>query len=471
MYRSFFISSILIGLSVFGIKTVYAAGDPITDFCSSPQAKADSEASRECADLEALQSSNLKIKGEKDSIEKEIKDIDSQIKIAQQKIKVQERIISQLSSDIGVKVKTVVTLQNKIDSQLESITSILRQINMHDSVSLPGILLGYGRVSEFFREVDEHAQLSEALVSAVDDVKLFKSETESEKLNLENRKDKETEAKLAVESQKRLIDRKKLEKSDLLRTKTGEYSVAQKLLNDKKQKVAAIRAKLFKFQDGEGIPFGNAYDYAAKASVISGVRPAFVLGILTQESSYDAGDSSFGKNVGKCFVRDANTGEGVSANDTTQVRQRVMKPDRIPAFQKMAADLGRDWMNTRVSCWIVDYDGGLPTGWGGAMGPAQFIATTWDNGKSSSLANRVARTLGVEIADPWNPQHAITAASFFLADLGAGTQIFSDEKNAACRYYSGKSCIQSSRANGYGVSVMKHVARVQEDVDVLVSDR
>jgi hypothetical protein len=36
---------------------------------------------------------------------------------------------------------------------------------------------------------------------------------------------------------------------------------------------------------------------------------------------------------------------------------------------------------------------------------------------------------------------------FILADLGAGSQTYSSERNAACRYYSGRSCDSRSPAN------------------------
>ena len=454
---------------LFSFEIAFAANNTVDDFCASPIAQADTDARKECESLKELQLGSVKLQNEKKTIENEVSDIDNQIKIAQQKIKLQNLLIGNLNSDINMKSKMLDSLQKQIDGHLSSISNLLKRVNEKDDISITELMLGNGRFSDFYASVDSFYVLNREITDLVEIIRRSKTETETEKQNLEERKDRETDAREAIEEQKRLIDRKKAEKKDLLAFKTNEYNVAQKILTNQQQKVAQIRAKLFKFQDGEGIPFGDAYDYAVKASVITGVRPAFVLGILTQESSYDSTDSSFGKNVGKCFVRDQVTGSGVSATDTTQSRQRVMKPDRIPSFINLTADLGRDWTNTRVSCWIVDYQDGLPTGWGGAMGPAQFIATTWENGSNTSVAKRTAKALNASLADPWNPEHAIMAASIFLADLGAGTQRFSDEKNAACRYYSGKKCNQSTRANGYGVSVMKHVTSVQDDVDQIVA--
>jgi len=59
--------------------------------------------------------------------------------------------------------------------------------------------------------------------------------------------------------------------------------------------VAAIQSRLFSFAGGatKAIPFAEAYQYADLASTKTGVRTAFILAILTQESN-------LGKNVGTC---------------------------------------------------------------------------------------------------------------------------------------------------------------------------
>ncbi|MEN9614323.1 MAG: hypothetical protein RLZZ347_630 [Candidatus Parcubacteria bacterium] len=461
----FVLSLVATPSTLFAQSTVTT--DPIADFCASPSAQNDTQARAECAGLMVLQDTSAKIKSEKDSIATEIKGIDTQIKIAQQKIKVQNRIIDQLTKDIKVKTTTVTGLTSKIDKNVESVARIIKELNGSDATSLPSVILGQKNFSSFYTGVDQFQTLNRELTALIDEVRTQKKQTEVEKQALEDRKDKETNARQDIEAQKRLIDRKKAEKDALLAVKTNQYTAAQKVLLDQKAKVAQIRARLFKFQDGEGIPFGDAYDFAVRASKTTGVRPAFVLGILMQESSYNYETSTFGKNVGQCYVRDTATGNGVGATNGDP-RIRVMNPTRdVPIFITITGNLGRDYANTKVSCWIVDYSGGQPTGWGGAMGPAQFIASTWDLYK-----NRIASALGVSanVTDPWNPEHAITAASLYLADLGAGGQTYTSEKNAACKYYSGKKCTASSRANTYGTSAMRWVTKIQEEmIDTLAS--
>lgn len=459
MKRPISIFFLIFGLSLIPIISS-AATDPIAAFCASPQAQGDAEARVQCQDYQRTLTDVGAKKSEKDAAQAAIDQINAEIKLAEQKIKLQNTIISKLSSDIGAKTKVVSALEGKIEKNVKSIKSVLQKVNAKDAVSLPEIMLGGKRFSDFYTEADQYVSLNKDLTALLDEIRSERNEVQSEKEALEDRKDRETDAKQAIEVEKRLIERKKAEKNAILALKTSELTAVQKILDSQKQKVAQIRSRLFKFQDGEGIPFGNAYDYAAKAAKVTGVRPAFVLGILMQESSYDE-DTGFGKNVGQCFLRDRDTGNGVSVT-TGATKIRVMNPTRdVPVFIDIANGLGFDWANARVSCWITAYSGGKPSGWGGAMGPAQFIPSTW-----KLYQKRIASGLGISIEEtnPWNPEHAIMAASYYLGDLGAGLQTYSAEKNAACQYYSGRKCASSSAGNTYGTSVMKWVAKVQEEM-------
>ena len=96
------------------------------------------------------------------------------------------------------------------------------------------------------------------------------------------------------------------------------------------------------------------------------------------------------------------------------------------------------------------------------MGPSQFIASTWQ-----IFENRIEKITGSSVADPWNPRDAITATALYLADLGAVTGNEASERNAACKYYSGRSCAVSGVAAGYGNSVMKKINGIQSDIDKL----
>jgi hypothetical protein len=73
----------------------------------------------------------------------------------------------------------------------------------------------------------------------------------------------------------------------------------------------------------------------------------------------------------------------------------------------------------------------------------------------------IAATTGKAVPDPWNPQDAIMASALFLRDLGAAAGTFEAEKNAACRYYSGRVCSATAAGNTYGSQVMAKTQNIQ----------
>jgi hypothetical protein len=80
--------------------------------------------------------------------------------------------------------------------------------------------------------------------------------------------------------------------------------------------------------------------------------------------------------------------------------------------------------------------------------------------------SRVSALTGTA-GDPWSAYDAIFATALYLADSGAAGGDYSSERNAACKYYSGRSCGSSSAAAGYGNSVMSHATNFQRDIDLL----
>ena len=129
-----------------------------------------------------------------------------------------------------------------------------------------------------------------------------------------------------------------------------------------------------------------------------------------------------------------------------------MKPTRdAQPFIQITTALGRDPYNTPVSCWISAYVGGQPTGWGGAMGPAQFIASTWQ-----LFAGRLKTLLG-KPADPWAIKDSFTASALYLSDLGASAQTATAESKAAAKYY--------GAAGSYNTSVMRRATCIQSFID------
>ncbi len=128
-----------------------------------------------------------------------------------------------------------------------------------------------------------------------------------------------------------------------------------------------------------------------------------------------------------------------------------MKPARdVGPFLEITTALSINAFQTAVSCPIGGY------GYGGAMGPAQFIPSTW-----KIFVTRLQANLG-HYPNPWEPEDAFMASSLYLTDLGAVGASASGQNIAACKYYGsgGTSCV-------YSKSVATLKAKIQANIDLL----
>jgi membrane-bound lytic murein transglycosylase B len=268
---------------------------------------------------------------------------------------------------------------------------------------------------------------------------------------LDNKRVQEADTKAKVEADKKRVEIDEKEKQKLINiNKTQEKTYAQ-VIAEKEKRAAQIRAALFSLRDTEGIPFGDALKYATLASAKTGVRPALILAILTQESD-------LGKNQGSCLVNNIDNGDGAGKNTGTLFEQVMKAPRDTVPFKDVTERLGKDWRMTPVSCppgtkWSSS------RGYGGGMGPSQFIPSTWELFK-----DRLGSMIGINgnLVNPWNPEHAILATAVYMADLGA-TSGYTGERNAACKYYSGAACRAGRRPANifYGDQVMAKAENIQ----------
>jgi peptidoglycan hydrolase CwlO-like protein len=382
------------------------------------------------------------------SIQRDIAILTAKINLANAKIRSKQIAIDGLGKDISKRTETIKDLETRIAKNKESLAQLIRKTREYDNYSLTETVLAQRNLSEFFSDLDTFIDIKEAMQVSFTDLRTDKSTAETERQQLDKKRFQEIDEKVSVEAERRTIQTAEKEKQRLLALSKQEQANYAAIVREKEAKAAQIRTALFALRDTSAIQFGDALKYAQAASRVTGVRPAFILAILTQESN-------LGQHVGSCYLTDAATGSGRGANTGTPFA-RVMNPTRdVPIFMTLMRELGRDPSMTRVSCPV-------DIGWGGAMGPAQFIPSTW-NGMKASIASAV----GTSVPDPWNPQHAIMASALFLRDLGAAAGGYSAEVNAACKYYSGRACAATSYGAQYGNSVMGKAITIQSNIDYL----
>ncbi|MFZ2523110.1 MAG: lytic murein transglycosylase [Minisyncoccia bacterium] len=439
MHKRFFLLLILASLILIPGKGLFAL----------TQAEQEQQWREELAQTEAEIANWQKVldstKANTKSLQQEAALLNAKINQAKALIKKKNIAIAQLDQDIKQKNVRINTLEEKIEAGHQSLAQLIRKTNEIDDYSLPEVMLGNENISDFFSDIDTFRSVNRSLEDLFIEIRATKYQTEKEKSALDKQKDKEADTKAAAEVQKKEVETNEKEKQYLINvSKTNEKTYSQVIL-DRQKKAGEIRAKLFKLAGGSNpIEFGDALSLAQSASSKTGVTPAFVMAILTQESN-------LGSNVGKCYLTDSSTGAGVNTAGTKSFSNVMKSPRDTVPFLEIINKLGYNPAKTVVSCPIAGV-----AGYGGAMGPAQFIASTW-----KIFENRLSNTLG-RAPNPWNAEDAFLASAMYLGDLGADSGTYSSEIRAACKYYGsgGSNC-------SYGRSVMKLKNSIQADIDYL----
>lgn len=384
-------------------------------------------------------------RGETASYQRDVNILTGEIKQAQLKIDARTIEIKRLGKDIDLKSQTVAQLSDKLAQSQEDVGQLVRKMSQMDDLSLAEVVAADDTVTDFFGEYDSYVSIQASLGELIGDIRAVRGETEKERADLTDRQQKELDLRAEIEAERKVIAAKEAEKKKLLAGSQASEATYQSQVAAKQKEAAAIRAALFQLRDTKGISFGDAVEYAKEAGKATGVRPAFILAILKQETD-------LGKNVGTCN-RDGDPEEKSWRNIMPGPDDNSSRDDQT-IFLRITKALGLDPDTTPLSCpW--------GNGWGGAMGPSQFIPSTW-----AAYEARIAAAVGVKTPNPWNPEHAFTATAIYMSDLGAGAQSYTAERTAALKYYAGGNWSLPQNAF-YGNSVMSYAEGFQSQIDFL----
>jgi len=127
------------------------------------------------------------------------------------------------------------------------------------------------------------------------------------------------------------------------------------------------------------------------------------------------------------------------------------------AFSKITSELGLnpDLMPVSKKAWYGYC--------GGAMGPAQFMPTTW-----LLYKNAVARLSGHNPPNPWEPLDAFIASALLLRDNGG--DVATGERRAALRDLAGVNWNKRAYAF-YGDDVMALASKYQDQMNIILVSR
>lgn len=322
-------------------------------------------------------------------------------------------VINETAKDISRKENEINNLNAKLDLQRSVLKSLLQETYYNQSQPMLNIVLTGKSVADAFSNSDHLATVEDKIREVSEDIIDSKNKLEQSKTELTEMKEKHED----------VLDEKVNKKQELVAVQADVQDDIEK----KDATIGQLNAKLSELKNdlssllGKNLSTDDIVEAAEIASKATGVRKDFILGELVVETN-------LGTFTGGCTYKNIR-----------------MKPADKAEFLKIATELekayGGNYKNKKLSC-SPGY------GYGGAMGVAQFMPTTWVGYKSY-----IAGATGHNPPDPWNVIDGVMGMAKKLANGGATSR--SGEKLASKRYYCGgpSSPYWNNKCNTYASNV------------------
>lgn len=402
-----------------------------------------SDLESQLAELElqiAEQQTQIKKYGDqKKTLQGEINSLNSQVKKLNLEIKTVDLQITKVNQNITETQKNINGTEQGIDEHKIAISHALRIIQESDHQSIVEIFLANTELSDFVSSVNNLSLVQNNLRASLEKITKLRENLIRSKQVLAIEKEDAESLKNVRQSQKQEVTQVQGQKENILKVTKGKESEYQKLLKKTQETAADIRVRIFQLLGGGELTFEKAYEYAHLAEKATGVHASYTLAILQRESL-------LGKNTGRCVYNQKMSG-GTTA----------MNPKEIPTFLDILNRLGIDPESTVAKISCPNQDGT----YGGAMGPAQFIPSTW-----KIYESKISAITGSNPPNPWNNSDAFVATALYLKNFGADGGSAAQAKKAAAIYYCGSNW-QRTSCSYYANKVIETAQKFQADINVL----
>ena len=361
----------------------------------------------------------------------QINQLNAQISKINLQIRATQLTINELDQEIADTQTKIGITQGDITAKKVAIGELLQGLYQNDRTSLLELFLKNPRLSDVWSNAQNFTLAQDSLRVNVQQITDLATQLQNQEQEFAASRTDAASAAAYQQSQQQQIASTKSQKNQLLTATKGQESKYQVLLVQTKATAAQIRDRIFQLLGGGQLSFEDAYQYAKLAAGATGVPPELILAVLDRESA-------LGQNVGQCSYKTA------------------MSPSNIPVFLQITQQLGLDPNTMMVSC--ANADGA----YGGAMGPAQFVPSTWQ-----LYAGGISGVTGHNPPSPWNNADAFAATGLYLKDAMTGCRavygaLVDQERCTAAKYYAGsrwKSYLWTygqavvDRANGFAQDI------------------
>jgi len=376
------------------------------------------------------QSGIIDLQKQTKTLKSEITLLDTKIKSAELEVQRTALSVQEIESGLADKNLALGQAELKLDRERVILTKYLQTIYESDQQGMVEIFLSNDKLSDIFDKINSLQQVQESIQESMASIKQLKGDLEQDKQALEDRREEMNQLKVLQEIQRRSIAYQQEEKKNLLSQTKGQESNYQNLLKKAKADAESIKKNLYLLEGvGVSMPLEAAYQQAKRASDLTGVRPAFLLAVLKNESSW-------GERVGTgTWRRDMHTRDQQPFIEICKALN--LDPDKMPVSRRPSY------------------------GWGGAMGPAQFLPSVW-----LSYQSKIAKLTGHNPPNPWDIGDAFVAAGIKMAQAGANEKTSNAEWKAAQIYFAGKRW-NNPTYYFYGNQVMDLAGVIQDQLDII----
>ena len=362
------------------------------------------------------------------------KTLESEIKFAGLEINKITRQIEATEVAIGIsnaQVEELVAQINETEVELSRQRGILGHfliiLNEQDRESVAEALLTEESFQDFFVKYQTLMSLQGRMLQSVDKVQELKKGLELKQTEAEDQRAEELQLRSIQQYQRASLQIKVGAKQQLI----DQGEVRAQVLNNQEdsalEAVEQVRRHIYILQGLSGsLTLEAAYAMAAKVANRLNIRPALLMALIKKESDW-------GSNVG-------------SGN-----WKRDMHPRDHAAFIEICKKLGLDPNAMPVSRKPA-------YGWGGAMGPAQFLPATW-----LSYEDEIAVVTGHNPPSPWVLEDAFAAAAIKLSKNGANARTWDAEWKAAQLYFAGGNW-NKPQYSFYGDAIMELAEEIEAQI-------
>lgn len=335
------------------------------------------------------------------TLEEEIQFLDAKIDTLELQIEAGTLVAKDLQSQASQIEGEIALLVESINETKDTLADSLSELYLLEKRSLVEVVFSGNDFSDFFDKIQYVRNIQEGVGIGLNKLSLEKNELNEKQEALNQRLFSQERLLALQEVARQEVVSNKRAKAGVITQNTLQTVSLQEKTNALEDVARQIREQLYVLKGlTTSLELGEAYRRASLVASKVSIDPAFLMAILKVESD-------LGNNIGGGHW------------------QKDMHPRDREAFAQITQKLG-------LNPDLMPVSSKPRYGWGGAMGPAQFLPTTW-----LSYEARVAQITGHNPPNPWELEDAFAAAAIKLAANGANRGDSAGEWEAAMKYFAG----------------------------------